>query len=61
MYFAYNRNHGIPVRVAATTTSLDQKEPGMEDLKKHQQQSAERLQPPEEGGAIEVWGDGFTN
>ncbi len=28
----------------ATTTSLDQKEPGMEDVKKHQQQSAERLQ-----------------
>ena len=44
----------------ATTTSLDQKEPGMEEVKKHQQQSAERSASlPEEGGAIEVWGDGL--
>ena len=42
----------------ATTTSLDQKEPGMEGVKKHQQQSAERLHLSQRRvKAIEVWGD----
>ena len=34
LYFAYNRNHGIPVRVAGIITSLVQKEPGQVEERK---------------------------
>ena len=44
----------------ATTTSLDQKEPGMEGREKAPAAICRKVASlPEEGGAIEVWGDGL--
>ena len=42
LYFAYNRNYGIPVRVARYHNIYGQKEPGKEEKRKHPQQSVVR-------------------
>ena len=61
LYFAYHRNYGIPVRV----TRLSQyfwtlKGPGTVEERRHQLQSGNKVgYLPEEGGGIEVWGDGL--
>ena len=39
LYLTYNRNYDIPVRVARYHNIFDQKERGMEEEKRHQQQS----------------------
>ena len=60
LYFAYNRNHGIPVRVAryhnifgpqGTWTGGREKAPAAICRKV--------AELPPEGGSVEVWGDGL--
>ena len=41
-----------------TITSSDQKERGLEEEKKHQQQSVGRLHTQDQNDTIDVWGDG---
>jgi nucleoside-diphosphate-sugar epimerase len=59
LYFAYNRNHGIPVRVARYHNIFGPEgtwDGGREKAPAAICRKIARL--PEEGGAIEVWGDG---
>ena len=58
MYFAYNRNHGIPVRVATHHNIFGPE--GTWDGGREKAPAAicrKVAALPEEGGAIEVWGD----
>ena len=60
LYFAYNRNHGIPVRVARYHNIFGPEgtwEGGREKAPAAICRKVAYL--PEEGGAIEVWGDGL--
>tara|TARA_B100000524_G_scaffold346148_1_gene245877 strand:- start:270 stop:1313 length:1044 start_codon:yes stop_codon:yes gene_type:complete len=60
LYFAYNRNHGIPVRIARYHNIF-----GPEGTWKGGREKAPAAicrkvaYLPEQGGAIEVWGDGL--
>ena len=59
MYFAYNRNHGIPVRVARYHNIFGPE--GTWDGGREKAPAAicrKVAYLPAEGGAIEVWGDG---
>ena len=59
LYFAYNRNHGIPVRVARYHNIFGPEgtwEGGREKAPAAICRKVAYL--PEQGGAIEVWGDG---
>ena len=58
LYLAYNRNHGIPVRIGVTTIFLAPKEPGRVVGRKLQQQYAEKVAYAGNTDTIEVWGDG---
>ena len=58
LYFAYNRNHGIPVRVARYHNIFGPE--GTWDGGREKAPAAicrKVASLPEEGGAIEVWGD----
>jgi len=60
LYFAYNRNHGIPVRVARYHNIFGPE--GTWDGGREKAPAAicrKVASLPEEGGAIEVWGDGL--
>jgi nucleoside-diphosphate-sugar epimerase len=60
LYFAYNRNHGIPVRVARYHNIFGPE--GTWDGGKEKAPAAicrKVAYLPETGGAIEVWGDGL--
>ena len=60
LYFAYNRNHGIPVRVARYHNIFGPEgtwEGGREKAPAAICRKVAYL--PKEGGAIEVWGDGL--
>ena len=60
LYFAYNRNHGIPVRVARYHNIFGPE--GTWDGGREQAPAAicrKVAYLPESGGAIEVWGDGL--
>ena len=60
LYFAYNRNHGIPVRVARYHNIFGPEgtwEGGREKAPAAICRKVAYL--PEQGGAIEVWGDGL--
>ena len=60
LYFAYNRNHGIPVRVARYHNIFGPEgtwEGGREKAPAAICRKVAYL--PEDGGAIEVWGDGL--
>tara|TARA_R100001460_G_scaffold75423_1_gene116551 strand:+ start:845 stop:1897 length:1053 start_codon:yes stop_codon:yes gene_type:complete len=60
LYFAYNRNHGIPVRVARYHNIFGPEgtwEGGREKAPAAICRKVAYL--PDEGGAIEVWGDGL--
>ena len=60
LYFAYNRNHGIPVRVARYHNIFGPE--GTWDGGREKAPAAicrKVAYLPEEGGAIEVWGDGL--
>ena len=60
LYFAYNRNHGIPVRIARYHNIFGPEgtwEGGREKAPAAICRKVAYL--PEEGGAIEVWGDGL--
>ena len=60
LYFAYNRNHGIPVRVARYHNIFGPEgtwQGGMEKAPAAICRKVAYL--PEEGGPIEVWGDGL--
>ena len=60
LYFAYNRNHGIPVRVARYHNIFGPE--GTWDGGREKAPAAicrKVAALPEEGGAIEVWGDGL--
>ena len=60
LYFAYNRNHGIPVRVARYHNIFGPEgtwEGGREKAPAAICRKVAHL--PESGGAIEVWGDGL--
>ena len=62
LYFAYNRNHGIPVRVARYHNIFGPE--GTWDGGREKAPAAicrKVAALPEEGGAIEVWGDELTN
>ena len=59
LYFAYHRNHGIPVRVARYHNIFGQE--GTWDGGREKAPAAicrKVAQLPEEGGSIDVWGDG---
>ena len=60
LYFAYNRNHGIPVRVARYHNIFGPE--GTWDGGREKAPAAicrKVAYLPEQGGAIEVWGDGL--
>ena len=60
LYFAYNRNHGIPVRVARYHNIFGPE--GTWDGGREKAPAAicrKVAYLPDEGGAIEVWGDGL--
>ena len=60
LYFAYNRNHGIPVRIARYHNIFGPEgtwEGGREKAPAAICRKVANL--PKEGGAIEVWGDGL--
>ena len=60
LYFAYNRNHGIPVRVARYHNIFGPE--GTWDGGREKAPAAicrKVAQLPESGGSIEVWGDGL--
>ena len=60
LYFAYNRNHGIPVRVARYHNIFGPE--GTWDGGREKAPSAicrKVAKLPESGGSIEVWGDGL--
>tara|TARA_R100000951_G_scaffold12622_1_gene10147 strand:- start:11842 stop:12471 length:630 start_codon:yes stop_codon:yes gene_type:complete len=60
LYFAYNRNHGIPVRVARYHNIFGPE--GTWDGGREKAPAAicrKVAQLPESGGPIEVWGDGL--
>jgi len=60
LYFAYNRNHGIPVRIARYHNIFGPE--GTWDGGREKAPAAicrKVAYLPESGGAIEVWGDGL--
>ena len=60
LYFAYNRNHGIPVRIARYHNIFGPE--GTWDGGREKAPAAicrKVAYLPEQGGAIEVWGDGL--
>jgi nucleoside-diphosphate-sugar epimerase len=60
LYFAYNRNHGIPVRVARYHNIFGPQGTWMGGKEKAPAAICRKVAYlPEQGGAIEVWGDGL--
>ena len=60
LYFAYNRNHGIPVRVARYHNIFGPEGTWNGGREKAPAAICRKVAYlPEEGGAIEVWGDGL--
>ena len=59
LYFAYNRNHGIPVRVARYHNIFGPEGTWQGGREKAPAAICRKIAYlPEQGGAIEVWGDG---
>ena len=62
LYLAYNRNHGIPVRIARYHNIFGPEGTWEEEERKHHPAICRKVAYlPNEGGAIEVWGDNFTD
>ena len=61
LYFAYHRNHDIPVRVARYHNIFGLKEPGKVEERKPAAICRKVAELAPMGGSIEVWGDGFTD
>ena len=60
LYFAYNRNHGIPVRVARYHNIFGPEGTWQGGKEKAPAAICRKVAYlPEQGGAIEVWGDGL--
>ena len=60
MYFAYNRNHGIPVRIARYHNIFGPEGTWQGGREKAPAAICRKVAYlPESGGAIEVWGDGL--
>ena len=60
LYFAYNRNHGIPVRVARYHNIFGPEGTWQGGREKAPAAICRKVAYlPEQGGAIEVWGDGL--
>ena len=60
LYFAYNRNYGIPVRVARYHNIFGPEGPWEGGREKAPAAICRKVAYlPEEGGSIEVWGDGL--
>jgi len=60
LYFAYNRNHGIPVRVARYHNIFGPQGTWQGGKEKAPAAICRKVAYlPEQGGAIEVWGDGL--
>jgi nucleoside-diphosphate-sugar epimerase len=59
LYFAYNRNHGIPVRVSRYHNIFGPEGTWIGGKEKSPAAMCRKVaELPEEGGTIEVWGDG---
>ena len=62
LYFAYNKNHSIPVRVARYHNIFGPEGTWEEEERESSRNLPQGRLPPEtKGGGIEVWGDGVTN
>ena len=60
LYFAYNRNHGIPVRVARYHNIFGPEGTWNGGREKAPAAICRKVaELPKEGGSIEVWGDGL--